>query len=521
MKSIFRIIAILFVILGLTACSDLIEQPFSSITTASFYTTEEDANAAITGIYKAWADHEQLSKACILITPEMYMSYRRAHIEGLYKTCTYPFTDPRIRNMWRDHYIVINSCNDAIKNIPRVEMDPVERNGLVAEARWMRAWMFFNLVRLWGDVPARTEPFESLNQAFIPGTPVADIYNDIIIPDLVFAKEHLPLTRPRDGRVKRGAALFLLGKVYLTMGRNPLNDTSKLPLARAELQDLINNQATYGYRLLPNFVDVFPINSLERTELDVSKELNEEIIFAEQHTRAVPGHPTRFFIWYLPNQSMFVDMSNGGINQGGYLEEFYYNLHDETDERRDVTMVYSYRDRRNPNNFITWMQPTNPGYGNANYNVPARSTWGLSQGKYIDPGMTSNVTGSPDLIWFRLADAYLMLAEAENLINGGPNSLVFDNIDAIRLRAKASPVDRTSAWTVKSMDDYIYEERQKELAFEFHGPFDLRRFNKLKESFERGFWWNATSTYSPHMELLPIPAEEMERNPAMVQNPGW
>jgi starch-binding outer membrane protein, SusD/RagB family len=504
---------LVIVLLGFFSCSDLEETPYSSITSASFFKNELDAEAAVAGIYQYMSTHAYVYNPGVWVEEmdHFYVTSRNSGNFQLRNMYQFSYTDNTLNQFWRYRYDAINACNVAIKYIPTIDMKEERVNELVAEAKWVRAYTYFNLVRLFGDIPFRVEPTESEDQAFLPRSPVLDIYNEIIIPDLEFAAEHLPLSR-FDGRVKRGAAPFLLGKVYLTMARNPINDASKLALAKEHLLDVIDNQEAYGYRLMDRFLDVFPINGvgIERTAFDGSKELNDELIFVIQESRGVPGHGTSIAFSTGPLQSNWTNNATGGQLIMGYHERFY-NSFEEGDERRDVAVAYQYIDRRNGNT-ITW------GTNFAQY----RNEWfGMAQGKFIDPGQTACCDGNPDIIYYRFSDAYLMLAEAENLINGGPNSVVFDAMDVVLGRAKAPLMDREADWTMESMDDFIYFDRCKEFSTEFHGAYDIRRFNKLEERFNSGMHNFKNATYDPKMQLFPIPSEEKERNNLMTQNPGW
>ena len=513
MKSITIQIIILALFAGFYSCSNLEETPYSSITKASFFKSEQEAQAAVAGIYQglagnnAWPVYSWYLEEC----PGMYGTNRSAASGAMrFRSGQFNFTDAYVNTYVQIRSDVINRCNWAIKYVPNVPMDSVKRNALVAEARWMRAYNYFNLVRLFGDYVAITEPFELADQASMPRTPAVEIYNKLIIPDLQYAAKYLPLSRT-DGRLKRGAAPFLLGKVYLTMARNPIKDLSKLPLAKQYLQDVINNQATYGYTILPRFKDVFPLTE-DLLGFDPSKELNKELIFSVQQAREVTGHGTQFAYGCAPGSSYFTNYSTGGGAGIGYLGDLF-NMYGPTDERKDVTFISSYQRRGTGNTPIVWMANNVP---STTYNpTPTMATqFGICTRKYIDPGSNQCCDQGCDIIIYRLADAYMMLAETENLLNG-PNTLVFDNIDVIRKRAKATPVDRTAAWTKNTMDDYIFEERQMEFVCEFHGIYDLRRFGKVEETFKRGFWWVSffNVSYDPKLELYPVPSDEINRNP--------
>ncbi len=528
--------AIIFILLGFAAmfnsCDDLLtENPYSSITTASFFKSELDAETAVNGIYAGMQQGLFANTMLYMVeVPGMYGTTRNQWRYKWHTGWNLTPSDPEIRNYVRMRYDVLNRANYVIKYVAPIQMNEAKRNALIAEARWIRAYICFDLVRMFGDFVIMTEPAETADQVRLAPTSALDIYNNIIIPDLEFAAEHLPVTSSAPGRLRRGAAPFLLGKVYLTMARNPINDVSKLQLAKQYLQDVVNNHAAYGYRMMNRYLDVFPITE-DMRDFDGSKELNDELVFVIQHTRAAIGHGQGLTARFLPLDYPFIRRpappATGGAYFISYLEPLY-NLYEASDERRDVTLIHSFPRASRPAQTVVFGQPISPGHGYSN------KLNGICLGKYQDVGAMTAGDGQSDVIIYRLSDAHLMLAETENLINGGPNALVFDMIDVVRLRAKATPVDRSAAWTMQSMDDFILDERCMEFAGEFHGIFDVRRFGKTREKIEKlydlfgqpGYTHAAAyprtlMSYDPKIELYPIPTEELERNPLATQNPGW
>jgi hypothetical protein len=291
------------------------------------------------------------------------------------------------------------------------------------------------------------------------------------------------------------------------MAGKPMNDASQLTKAKEKLEDVINNQSGYGYALMPRYIDVFPLTA-DLTGFDGSKELNKELIFVIQQAQTPDIQGSAMAYAYVPLQSLFVNVGTGGSHQLGYMQELY-DLYEPGDERRDINLIHDYAWRNNPS--VRRVFGKDAPYNNVN--------WGMCQRKYIDPDQVQATNGDPDIIIYRLADAYLMLAEVDNELTG-PADAVFDNLDMIRQRAKASAVNRTIAWTQQMMRDTLYNERIKELNFEFHDVYDLRRLGLVAKSFQMNPQRKAF-TYDPKFELYPIPQIETERNPLCTQNQGW
>lgn len=506
MKKLSVKLLTLILALGIFSCSDLKEEPYSTVTTASFFKTSEDAEIAINGIYHGvhTIGFYRQQGVFTIMMPGMFTVSRSATVRNR-MTYNFDASDAQINQTWRSHFDIINRCNMAIKYLPGVDLSGEQKNAYIAEARWMRAYLYFNLVRLYGDVPKRFTPTEVEEQAYLARSPMLEIYDEIIIPDLEFAAQNLPI-QGIDGRVARGAAPFLLGKVYLTMAGKPLEDASKLALAKTNLEEVINNQGEYGYSLMPRYIDVFSISE-DRTQFDGSKELNAELIFSVQQSQSIPVHGNAMSYSYGALQSKWTSFNAGGQYLIGFMEELY-NAYDVADERKDVNLAIEYEHRLNGRILRFGVNPP--------YHLKER---GMVQNKYIDPDQNQCCNGDPDFIIYRLADAYLMLAEVENELNG-PSAVVYDNLDVILARANAPLIDRAAAWTTETLRDEIWMERVKELNFEFHDIFDLRRLGKVKDVFE--FNINAQEgTYDPSYELYPIPTQEIDRNENSSQNPGW
>ena len=275
---------ILLPIIGLTwSCSDdfITLESISEATTEGFYKNSNDFNNAVVACYDALQSNDQYGLAFDrmlglrgddAVDDNASASSRASDIDKFVESASNTF----IESAWKGTYIGISRCNTVISRIEGVEMDATLKNKLKAEAQFIRALIYFNAVRIWGDVPliieeqSVAETNQQIQDKTLIRNSVADVY-DTIISDLTFAEANLPASN--GVRATSGAAKALLGKVYLTKG--------DFPSAATKLNEVIGD-----YELLPNFADVF----------DVDNKNNNEIIFAVSYNKTIPneGHSAWF-----------------------------------------------------------------------------------------------------------------------------------------------------------------------------------------------------------------------------------
>ena len=515
MKKIISLI-LTIVVFG---CTNLDEKVYSNLAPANYYNSVADANAGVIAVYNAmnrsiglW-DFGMSSLSC-MASP--YALSRVVPWRTEFSTYQVtPSSGVSLPWVWDAWYKAVFRSNVAIKEIESRTFadaaDDKKRVQLLAEAKWLRAYVYFNLVQLWGDVPMPLEPATDEASAKQPGTPKAKIYEQIIA-DLLFAEANLPTTRDQNdkGRPIVGTAKFLLAKVYLTMAGNPLNDKSKYQLAYTKIKEVIDNAGTYGYSLTSDYESIF------RTKL------TSEVIFAIQQSRTVTdqGHTTPF-VWGGPNwpaeRGPF-----GGQYHGGYTKAFYDSF-GATDVRRDVTMAYTYVGA--DGDTMIYGQPSldtngdgkTSGWWGIGYDVDKVN--GIAPNKYWDAKQQC-CDGDPDIMIYRYSDALLMFAELENELNG-PTSTAFQYLNMVRARAKATTYISGSA-TKDQFRELIYKERYWEFTFEFQEIYDIRRLGKVAEVIAQSEQAQRAKTiYKPAFLLWPIPIHEINANPNLKQNPGY
>lgn len=472
-----NIVYILSLAITLISCTDLNEVPKGLLTTEIFYKTESDALAAVTSIYHAALNNGGITMYNRLMhlgmevmsddaTAGDRMTNPDARAMAFLTLAT---TNDRVDELWRQHYVAINRANIAISRIPPIEMDVTLRTRLVNEAKFLRGLLYFNLVRLWGDVPLILEETGSLSKEAIQVGRVSseEIYHQII-QDLTDA-EALPnsYSSADAGRATGGAAKALLAKLYLTR--------EEWGKAVEKSLEVINGP--YGYDLFEDFADVF----------NVATKNGKEHIFSAQCKSNINGQGNRLASSCTPVGIPGVAAAGTDIPNDGV-----YELYREDDKRRDVTF------------FTSLVSPTD----GQTYTFEPRFY------KYFDHGQIGNPTESAKNIpVIRFAEVLLIYAEALNEVNG-PTEQAYWGLNRVRERAG---LENLSGLSQNELREAIYLERRLELMMEFQRWFDLKRTKRLVQQLHEGNKANAEEKHYFH----PIPQREIDLNPSLIQNPYW
>ncbi len=496
-RNLLLLINMIIGILLMSSCDFLEEDPESLITSANYYKTEEDAVAAVNALYDYltvgtdylwdngfggiffndyWVFQDLLSDNC-------YETLVSAEYRNLSE---FRFTadNLRIELYWQDLYKTINAANVVIDKVPDIDFAENRKLHLLSEARFIRAMMYFELVKYFGDVPLKTTSTESADDAFIPRSGEDDVYN-IIITDLEYAEQNLSTNyRVGNGRPTPLAATALLGRVYLTKG-----DYSN---ASDKLSEVIDSHV---YQLWPDYADIFKIANMN----------SGEIIFAVNYSGTLSEgfKPNQYHVRLLPS-GLDVD-GEGPENAHGWEQptDNLYNSFDPLDRRRAVTFITSY----------TYSDGTT-----VNFDPHIGKFWDQE----AEP--RGNSTNS-DVIYIRYADVLLMYAEALNEVNNGPTTEAYDAINEVRKRARFNGVVEQnilpdlSGLSYSEFRDAVLNERRLEFVMEGSRYNDLKRFGKLIEVVQA----SGKSNVNPQdiHYLFPIPQREIDLNKKLTQNTGY
>lgn len=499
MKHIF-----LFVLAGIlfASCSKFLEEkPKSFLAPENYYQTADDALIALTGAYDALGSNSETFIARRL----QYITWF-ASDEALSPTLTaqkpldefsYVADNEDVSRVWNTMYAAINAANIVINRVAGIEMDDSLKTQYLAEARFLRALDYFYGVRLWGDLPLVTIEVTSLSEVDIARSPVADVYGQIIA-DLNFASEHLSPAN-QNGRARKGAAKALLAKVYLTRASSVAAQTGDYQKCADLCSEVL---AMPQHTLLPDY----------EKAIGSEDEFNRESLFEWQGDRALisSGEHSILGSFSLPRGMLVIPGQTASDGGGIAAEVNFFNKYPDDDYRKECTFYTSGPDKNGVT--VTWQQLAVP------YPSPAK--------KYINKnGATRDVASfSGNFTILRLADVYLMRAEALNEISG-PTTEAYAMINAIRGRARnrdgvspsATPAD-LQGLSKETFRDAVLNERAVELGFEGHRWFDLVRTKRLVQTIK------AIHPEYPvtdkHM-LFPIPANEIKLNPKIKQNPEW
>jgi starch-binding outer membrane protein, SusD/RagB family len=475
----------------LSACNNFLEvQPISVASEAAFYKTSQDAIVATNGCYNALIEiyRNTTGNTSIWLFSEV-MADDATDPELSVDNFTFDAASGNVETLWRLHYIGIARCNTLIGRIEGIPMEETLKTRLQLEARYLRAYYYFNLVRLYGDVPLILQEVKGQDIPFPTRTLANEVYQQIIA-DLT-AAEALPVSYPASetGRATRGAAKALLAKVYLTQ-RNWQQAATK---AR-EVMDL------GVYQLLPNYADVFLAQNRN----------SAESIFEVQFGRGGQvgtGNPVTsfFFQQFAPQGSGAIVTGIANSNGEGRMipTNEFVNAYEPNDPRREAS-VRTFYVRTTDNRRDT----VRINYTIKYQDAQATAGGGLASGNGSENGWRV----------IRYTDVLLMYAEALNELGDG-NPQALDAVNQVRRRARgtspATVLPDLIGLNQAALRDAIYKERRVELNFEGHRWFDLLRTERALDVMRQ------TKNIQPRNLLLPIPQRERDVNQNLSQNTGY
>jgi len=462
----------------LTACNVLDQEPESAFTESNFYKTPGDAISAVNAIYDPLPTNDMYSQIMLAYQDQgtddcEWGGGRNTANQAKNDVDKYTFTSATVYfyTTWSVCYRAINRANAVIGRVPGIAMDQALKDRLVAEARFLRGFYYFTLVRLFGKVPLHLAETTSLSNLGLARSPVSDVYAQVIA-DFTAAETVLPLkyTGGDVGRATQGAAKGMLAKVYLTQG-----EWQKTVDKCVEIMAL-ETQGVYG--LWTNYSDVFL----------VANKNGKESLFEAQALSGGYGEGTALEGYLRPT----FDRSGFGDDP---VTENHYKAYTSRDKRRDVNVRL----------YTTTGTPA----------APASIAFPCYVAKYKDPSSTANGDGSNNFILLRYADVLLMYAEAMYALQEGST----DAYGAInRIRSRAGLSDLTPGLTQAQFRDSILQERRLELAFEGHRRYDLVRSGKLIDAMKTQ---NPGIVVEPRHYLYPIPQTERDANILLDQNDNY
>lgn len=452
------------------------KEPISDLTTQNFYKTANDAESGLVGAYNGLGDQYYIWDFITNGDARSDNAYAGGDNPDNFQidNFTITATNGNVSRDWSGLYTQIGSANAVIDNVPNIPdasfSNPDRKKQIIAEAKFLRAFHYYNLVTTYGKLPLVT----SLLQDYYPSrSEVSDVYAQII-GDLKDADQYLPVPSSSvvAGRVTKGAAEALLAKVYAQMG----DYTNALTYC--------NNVIAMNYSLVSNYDYLF----------DGNHENSSESIFEIQH---IAGS----FSSYGPNMMLPASITGEAwIKFNTPTQDIVKAMRKEGDSIRLHSSII---------------------FDNTT-NLPSPYTAAENPIPYVYKYRNPNGWNSPNNeIMIRLADIILLKAEALNALNRSSEAVPL--INQIRARVNLPAVNPVTQADVKAA---ILKERRFELAFEGQRWNDLLRAGsdytiQLMNSQVNGLGMNMNYNVNANKLIFPVPQSERNKNPKLDQNPGY
>ncbi len=490
MKNLLYIFLLLGLLLTFQSCNDFLDlKPVSSSTSGNAFETADDIEAALIGAYNTLHEEYYIWDNILLNDVRSDNAYAGPPDDVdiyEYDMLTVSSSNNRLVWNWGALYNGIARCNTVLNKIDGVSGLTEERaKEIKGEAHFLRALYYFDLAKMFGGLPLITSTESSEpDKIQVPRSTLTETY-DFIVKDLEFASQNLPVDYGSDNtinkaRATKGAADALLAKVW---AQRPDRDYSKV---LTYCDAVINSSA--GYALLSDFNELFDGNNYN----------NEESIFEIQFIAGTDQGNWGPQLFLPPSISgdgwrKYATPSHNLVD--AYFAESDWVRLDATILWEWVDWVDEYWNAEDPDEWVTFA-----------YKFKHADDWSSGDHIYL----------------IRLADILLLKAEALANLNQGDfgRSLV----NTVRARVGLDPVP---AGNSEEMLDIILNERRLELAYEAQRWDDLVRYGKAVSTMnalkEMNLITGEYVEYNANQNtlILPIPIDELDRNPNLKQNPGY
>ncbi len=559
MNKVIYLLIIAISVLSVSCTDELTEKPNGSYDANTFFDSAEHADMAVLGIYSSISNYNHYGwyEMAPPASDDMYFSARTNNDNQVHDIVHYTATSTNswVQTLWQMKYQGIDRANTAIEGIeamPQYASDPTLRS-LCGEAHFLRAFLAFDLVKFWGDVPFSEKSTETYDQAFKARVSREDIY-DVIIKDLDIASA---LPWASDGNIERptaGAAYALKMRVLMQRAGYSLQLDGSITrpddnTRKKYFQDVISAWEAIeenGYHDLYAGGYAALFKSISAGVSDPKENLWEIGMLQEQGRRNGSA-------WGIYNGPAVAEPTGispteqaqymGRANAMFYAVPEWYDFYETTDERRDVN-ICTYRYIWN----VEQRKHIQQARGKASYYV------GKWRREWMSPdSWNKNINyGDVNFCPLRYADMVLLAAEAYNELGDTPKA--WDLLNRVRVRAGATAINTSNYSKLMAPifkthhPDYIddstdegkfrmalYFERGFELAYEGQRKYDLIRWGILYDALQlfgsKSIVNQGTKNAYPayknfrvgHSELLPIPLKEIQSNYKLngINNPGY
>lgn len=477
----------------LTSC-ELDETIYSSIYTEAFYKTAADAEKALVAAYGALGDLGNGPAFTLVADMSDDQTYPRSVVGRSTLTLfTYDvnYTNQKSngrvsespQQIWTSSYSGIEKANWIIAKVPEASMDETRKKQIIGEAYFLRAFYHWLLVKNFGDVPIKTTPSYTEAEAITAKSPKAEVFKQIYA-DLEQAETAGLLSYPavEKGRPAKEVATALYAKAAL------YNEDWAKALEKA--QAVINSGK---YKLMPEVKDVY--------RYDKEDEARIENMWAYEVDPISPGRSHQLVGLFGPSGSAGAEYARTSYGSM-FAYQSFFNSFEPTDKRRTLLDT----------NYLN-----KSGKIVAQKDITPITTKGVLVKKYQDP--VSTIGAIPNIPILRLADLYLIAAEAEARLNG-PTAAAYGFINTVRKRAGLA--DLKTGLSKDAFIDAVIQERAWEFFAEGDRWYDLTRTGKFLTVIPKA----VNDVYpvrnvQPKNRYFPIPQDELNANLKLEQNPDW
>jgi len=529
MNFIKAIIICLFCVLT-TSCGEelLREEVYTFQSPQDFYSNPDEIRAAANGMYDALMTWELWVQPawvpmCVENDDMLADDWVGGGYQGVQNGTWY------IERPWRGFYQVINRANTVITRVNETDfLTDDQKNAALGQAYFMRGYCYYEIARRFGDAPIRTKNYDPANDSpDIARLPREEVYLQAA-NDFALAADILPADYSSGdynagdrGRPTAPGALGMQAKVFMHLAGAEIGKPEYYADAITAATRVMDFAANGFPALEPEYMTTF-----EQATQDGSS----EILFSIQATQA-PNEGPELPRFYIPGNTGFA--GGGGIGAISLREDFYATFERGDlrvefgtalfDQWTDLEDVQFYQFRNLPPTVIEIVSEDvfDNGFGrfgNNRYRLTdgsvVRGTPRIYTKKYVDPTSQVKDENGSNPILLRYADVLLLLAEAENEVNG-PTSLAYETINNIRNRAGLD--DLPEDLNQETFRERVRTERRHELYAEFQRRWDLIRWGIWLETMAE-----ANRPRLPYQLLYPIAPEEIAANALINENnPGW
>lgn len=501
----YKYLFLLLLSISIVGCSDLEEHPVGLLSPDGFFSTVDDIQIAVDGSLTHAINEEiwgrKLSVALMLRSDMVKLQStqtRRVEMD----THTISGDNEMVYDPWTRIYLGIAAANNAIAGAEDVVADDDIKNPVVAQAYFARAFYYFHLVRLFGDIPYLDAPVEGDEALTINLTPESEVY-DKIVADLEFAKTWLPNTVASRAIPSKAAASSYLALVYLT--RAGTSDNAYFQKAFDEAKEVIDNKGTYALDLDPDFQTLFNADKIDAS-LEPIFALDYNAVEADDNS----------YDQIAPMTGISGDDDDGGWTVAVPTMAVYESF-EAGDYRRDV----SFQTECSINGVLEDYTNFTISGNAAAADRPYIAKYTRYPGVYARGNKRAT---SHNYSMMRYAEVLLIAAEAGVEI-GSP--LAVDYINEVRGRARNGGQSTSGGYTEQAFPSStipadltsvtvadVLEERRLELAFECKRWYDIKRRQLGDQVFGASGYEGAKSEWNSAVDYdTPIPDEEIGRNP--------